>query len=105
MVPRAGGELLGELFGVGNVADELLTDFSPIVELSPVEHLKAGDTDSATCGGDSGFSDFFPPWVSGDSGQGVKIIDHKVEVGFGVISGIGHDGLDLEGEMLKELFE
>ena len=47
MVPRAGGDLLSEFFGVGNWADELLTDFSPIVELSPVEHLKTGDTDSA----------------------------------------------------------
>ena len=46
MVPRAGGGLLSELFGVGYGADELLADFSPIVELSPVEHLKASDTDS-----------------------------------------------------------
>ncbi len=82
MVPWAGGNLLSELFGVCDGADELLTGFSPIVELSPVDHLEAGDADSATCGGEFDLAEFFPAWVSGDSGQGMELIDHKVQVGF-----------------------
>ena len=82
MVPGAGGDLLSKLFGVGNGADELLTGFSPIVELSPVDHLKTVDTDSAAGGGESDLSEFFPAWVLSDSGQGMEIIDHRLQVGF-----------------------
>ena len=82
MVPWTGGDLSSEFFGMGNRADELLTDFSPIVELSPVEHLETGDTDSAARGGEFDLAEFFPSWVLSDPWQGMEIIDHKIQVGF-----------------------
>ncbi len=82
MVPSAGGDLLSEFLGVGNGADELFTGFPPIVELSTVDHLKTGDTDSVAGGGEPDLSEFFPAWVLSDSGQGMEIIDHKLQVGF-----------------------
>ena len=82
VVPRAGGGFLSEGFGVGNGADELLSDLFPVFEFSPVDHLEAGDTDPSTCGGEFRMAVFFPSWISGDSGQGMETIGHEVQVGF-----------------------
>lgn len=49
VVPRTGGDLSSEYFGVGNRADKFLTDFSTIFERSPLDHVKASITDSTTC--------------------------------------------------------
>lgn len=105
MIPGTGRNLLSEFFGVYYGADELSADFPSICELSPVDHLKTSDTDASSYRGDFELPEFFPAWVSGNSGQGMELIDNKPKVAFWVIRGIAHDSLDCEAEMLTEAFE
>ena len=96
---------MGEFLGVGDRADELPADSSPVFEGSPVEHLKPSDTDSAACGGDLELPELLPAWVSGNPRESMELIDHKAQVVFRVIRSIAHDGPNSEVEMLKKPFE
>ena len=80
MIPGTGRNFLSEFFGVYYGADELSADFPSILKLSPVDHLKTSDTDASSCGGDFELPEFFPPWVSSNSGQGMELIDNKPKV-------------------------
>jgi len=69
MKPRANGMVFGKFFRMGNRANELQSDFSPVFELASINHLKTCNTNEATSWGRFDIGVYLPARVTGYSGE------------------------------------
>jgi len=70
MKPRANGMAFGKFFRMGNGANELQPDFSPVFELAPVNHVEPSNTYEAASGRRFDIGVCLPARVTGYSGEG-----------------------------------
>ena len=100
VVPGAAWDFQGELFGVGDWADEFQSEAVGVLELAPEFHFEAGDADRRTprreatvLGSVSG--------VARDHGLGVKFLNDEPKDLLAIIDGVCGDGLRQEAATLQ----